>query len=361
MKIVIIANNSNGLYLFRRQLIQALIEKGHKVIILTPFDADVDNLKLIGAELIETPIERRETNLLKDLALLKRYKKELRYIRPELVITYTIKPNIYGGFVCSYYRIPYAPNITGLGTAFEHDGFLRKFVIILYTHALKKAKVVFFENNSNRDCFIKERIVRQEKTYVLNGAGVDLEHFYYQPYPENRVFRFLFIGRVMKEKGMGELLQAMNELVLDGFECFIDILGDYEEDYKERLERAEKSGWLKYHGNQADVRPFIKKCDCFVLPSYHEGMANTNLECASSGRPIITSAIPGCREAVLDGVSGLLCEPHNTESLIDKMKHMMRINRMEREKMGRQGRQYMAEKFDKRIVVRETIQQLLSD
>ena len=143
MKIVIIANDSNGLYLFRRHLIRALIERGHEVTALTPFDTDVDNLRNLGAILIETPIERRGTNPLKDYNLMKLYKKELKRIKPDLVITYTIKPNVYGGIVCRRLKIPYAANITGLGTAFEKHGPLRKFATFLNKTALKKAKVVF--------------------------------------------------------------------------------------------------------------------------------------------------------------------------------------------------------------------------
>ena len=357
MKIVIIANNSYGLYLFRRQLISALIEKGHEVIALTPYDIDVDNLKALGATLVETPIDRRGTNPITDYSLMKLYKKELKRINPDLVITYTIKPNVYGGLVCRQMKIPYVANVTGLGTAFESSGVLKKVATILNKTALKRAKVVFFENTKNRDAFVNTGIVAQGKTHVLHGAGVDLNHFSYKQYPNNPEFRFLFIGRVMKEKGVDELLQSMKRLVSEGVQCSLDILGYYEENYKDILDEAVKEGWLRYHGNQPDVRPFIAACDCFVLPSYHEGMANTNLECASSGRPIITSNIPGCKEAIVEG-SGLLCEPKNVESLYKTMKEMIELSKKEREQMGRVGRKHMEDVFDKQKVVADTIKHL---
>lgn len=359
MKIVIIANNSNGLYLFRRQLISALIEQGHEVIALTPFDTDVDNLKKLGAELIETPIDRRGTNPVRDYSLMKLYKKELKRIKPDLVVTYTIKPNVYGGMICRQLKIPYAANITGLGTAFEGTGVLRKVATVLNKIALKRAKVVFFENSENRDLFVREGIVPKEKTHVLHGAGVDLEHFSYQPYPDNEVIKFLFIGRVMKEKGVDELLESMRKMISEGIRCSLDILGYYEENYKEKLDKAVGEGWLQYHGNQLDVRPFIAACDCFVLPSYHEGMANTNLECAASGRPIITSNIPGCKEAVIPDVSGFLCEPKNVDGLYLAMKKMTDINVEHRAIMGKAGRKHMQDVFDKRKVVADTIKHLL--
>ena len=356
MRIVIIANNSNGLYLFRRQLISALIEREHEVILLTPFDTDVDNLKNLGASLVETPVDRRGTNPLKDYSLIQLYRKELKRIKPDLIITYTIKPNVYGGIVCRLLHIPYAANITGLGSAFENNGVLQTVVKGLYKTALKKAKVVFFENSFNRDFFAKERIVKRSQTHLLPGAGVDLGFFSYQPYPNNKEFKFLFIGRVMKEKGIDELLDSLMRLVGEGFKCSIDILGSYEEDYRVKLEIAQQEGWLRYHGIKSDVRPFIRDCDCFVLPSYHEGMANTNLECASSGRPLITSNIPGCREAVIDGVSGYLCEPRNVDSLYNVMKRMIEADN--RAAMGQAGRKHMEDVFDKKRVVDKTIKEL---
>lgn len=357
MRIVIITNNSKGLYLFRRQLISALIEQGNEVIAFTPFDSDVNNLRNLGAKLVETSIDRRGTNPVRDYSLLKLYKKELKRIKPELVITYTIKPNVYGGIVCRLLKIPYAVNITGLGTAFEGAGILHILASRLNKIALKNANIVFFENNENRDMFVSEGIIDKSKTHVLHGAGVDLEYFSYQPYPDNESFKFLFIGRVMKEKGIDELLESMKRLVREGRDCSLDILGNYEEDFKRKLDEAISDGWLRYHGSQSDVRPFIAACDCFVLPSYHEGMANTNLECASSGRPLITSDIPGCRESVVYG-SGLLCEPKNVDSLYTVMKAMIEKSREERECMGRIGRKHMEAVFNKKKVVADTIDHL---
>ena len=194
-----------------------------------------------------------------------------------------------------------------------------------------------------------------QKENSLNGAGVNTETYAYQLYLIMMLYD-LFIGRVMKEKGIDELFAAMQRLAAEGQKCFLDV-GPFEENYKEKLEEYEKAGWLKYHGYQENVIPFIAACDCFVLPSYHEGMANTNLECASSGRPIITSNIPGCKEAVVEG-SGLLCEPKNTDSLYKTMKKMVAISREEREQMGIVGRKHMEDVFDNKKVVANTIKHL---
>lgn len=279
----------------------------------------------------------------------------MKEVNPDLVITYTIKPNIYGGIASRLAEKQYAVNITGLGTAFEKAGLIRAVVVNLYKYALKKAKVVFFENSGDRDELLSFGCCNKEKTAVLNGAGVNTETYAYQPYPHNDIVKFLFVGRVMKEKGIDELFEAMKRLIAEGQKCFLDVVGPFEEDYKDKLEQYEKEGWLKYHGYQEDVRPFIAACDCFVLPSYHEGMANTNLECASSGRPLITSDIPGCKEAVIEDVSGYLCEPKNVDSVYKAMKKMIEIGAEGRAFMGRAARKHMEDVFDKEKVVQETL------
>lgn len=358
-KIVILANNSGGLYDFRGMLMSELIRRGDTVVALTPFDDRIDELKALGVQLVETPINRRGINPTEDIKLFKNFKRLLKDLKPDLVITYTIKPNVYGGFACRLLKIPYAANITGLGTAFQGKGMLRKLVTLMYKVGLKKAKIVFFENSENRQIFIDEKIVKEEQTCLLNGAGVNLEHFEVAEYPkEDGTTRFLFIGRVMKEKGIDELFEAMRLLRAEGIDCTLDVVGGYEEDYSERIKQYENDGWLTYHGIQEDVRPFIAAAHCFVLPSWHEGMANTNLECSAMARPVITSNIHGCFEAVEDGVTGFLCEKQNSESLYEVMKRFCGLSFDERKQMGLSARRRMEEIFDKKNVVKTTIDQL---
>ena len=276
------------------------------------------------------------------------------------MITYTIKPGIYGGMAARLLRIPYAVNITGIGTAFQKEGWLKRIAGTLYRAAARKARVVFFENEDNMRFFVKERIIREDRAVVLHGAGVDTEHFCLQEYPrEENPFTFLFVGRVMKEKGMDELFAAMQRLNREGRACRLVIVGLLEENYRERIARYKEEGWLEFAGFSLDVRPFIRGAHCGVLPSWHEGMSNTNLECASSGRPLITSDIPGCREAVVDGKTGFLCRVKDADSLYDAMRKMLEASPEEREQMGREGRKHMEEVFDKRKVVEETIRHII--
>ena len=358
MRVLILANLDLGLYKFRKELIEELLNKGHEVYISLPDGNLVRPFEKMGCTFIDTPVDRRGINPKTDFGLFQHYRKMMKEINADLVITYTIKPNIYGGIAARMAGKQYAENITGLGTAFENAGMIRTVVINLYRFALKKAKVVFFENSGDRKELLSFRCCKQEKTVVLNGAGVNTETYAYQPYPNNQVVKFLFVGRVMKEKGIDELFAAMQRLVAEGQKCFLDVVGPFEEDYKEKLEKYEKAGWLKYHGYQENVIPFIAACDCFVLPSYHEGMANTNLECASSGRPVITSNIPGCKEAVIKNVSGYLCEPKDIDSLYEAMKKMIGVGDEGRCFMGKAGRKHMEDVFNKKKVVAETIKHL---
>lgn len=358
MKILVLANNDVGLYQFRKELLEELLSE-NDVYISLPNGELVQPLIDIGCQFLDTPVDRRGVNPLIDIGLIKKYFSMMNRIRPELVITYTIKPNIYGGIVCRLRRTPYAVNITGLGTAFQKKGMLRTLVTTLYKWGCKGAKVVFFENEENRQIFIHEKIVQEKQTILLNGAGVNLEHYQLLPFPEdNQTTRFLFVGRVMKEKGIDELFGAMQMLRSEGYSCHLDVLGGYEENYADIIKKYESEGWLTYHGYQKDVRPFIVQSHCFVLPSWHEGMANTNLECAASGRPVITSNIHGCLEAVEDGETGFLCEKQNIESLACKMRMLLGMDIAQRKAMGLKGRKRMEAIFDKKKVVQETIDSL---
>lgn len=358
-KVVVIGNCSSGMFDFRHELIAELVKRNCMITALTPFDTKVDDLRALGIDVIETPLNRRGINPIEDFKLLCLYHKLLKKLQPDLVITYTIKPNVYGGFASRLLGIPYGVNITGLGTAFQSNGMLRKIATRMYMMSCRKAKVVFFENSENRRIFVDEKIVKEDHTCLLNGAGVNLSHYHVTDYPAGETAKFLFMGRVMKEKGIEELFAAMRRLISEGIPCTLDVLGGYEEDYQKLIEDHTAEGWLHYHGYQADVRPFIAQAHCFVLPSWHEGMANTNLECAASGRPVITSNIHGCMEAVEDGVTGFLCEKRNPEDLYRVMKHFAGLPYEQRKAMGLSGRKRMETLFDKKQVVEKTIAHLM--
>lgn len=358
-KILILANNSGGLYGFRKELMQELISRGYEVYASTPFDNFIDELKKLGVHLIQTKMDRRGMNPLKDFKLILHYRKIIKQVTPSLIITYTIKPNLYGATAARLLKVQYAINITGLGTAFQDDNFIKKMVVQWYKFVCKKVKVIFFENEGNKNTFLDFNIVNENKCCVLNGAGVNTDHFYFTEYPPiTDKIHFLFIGRIMKEKGVDELFWTIEKLYENNKNIILDVVGSFEDDYEEKIKELEQKGCLHYYGYQKDVRPFIQQSHCFVLPSYHEGMANTLLECASMGRPLITSNIHGCKEAVVDGENGYLVEVKDKVELFYKMKKFSELSLEEKKKKGMVSREYTKNIFSKEKVVKITITHL---
>lgn len=357
MKILIATNHSYMFYRFRKALVEALLRE-HEVYLSTPFVGHEDDLAAMGVHCIETKLDRRSINPSKDIKLLKTYRDMLNELRPELVITYSIKPNIYMSICCEKAGVPYAVNVQGLGSAFETP-LLSRIVSVMYRRALKKAVTVFFENKENARFFVERKIVCSEKCTVLPGAGVDLAEYPYEPLNDDAVCRFLFVGRIMKEKGVDEFFSAAEKLKAEfDDKLAFDVVGFYEDEYKDTVDKLGKSGIIDFHGFATDVRPFYAMADCVVLPSYHEGMSNVLLEAAATGRPVITSDIPGCREAVEDGVSGLLCEAKNADSLYEAMRRFAQLPNSRRSEMGQCGRKRMERLFSKASVVAATIEHL---
>lgn len=359
MRILVLANFDLGLYNFRKELLKKLIDMGHEVLISLPYGEKVDLLTEMGCEFIDTKLDRRGINPVTDFKLIKTYFRIIKKVKPDKVITYTIKPNIYGGIVCRIKNIPMYANVTGLGTAFQGNGLLTKLVTALYKLAFKKVTTVFFENEENRDIIVGKGIVPKEKTHCLHGAGVNIEEYAFSDYPEDGTIHFLFIGRVMREKGVDELFEAAEHLKDDAADIVVDIVGMFEDDYQEKINALDKCGIIKYHGYQSDVKPFIRQAHCFVLPSWHEGMANTLLECGAMGRPLITSNIHGCLEAVQDGVTGYLCKVKDADDLYKKMKQFIELSYEKKVEMGKQSHEYVASVFDKKKVVSETVEEIM--
>ena len=352
-KILIITNHSYMLYRFRKELIQKLLEDS-EVVISTPFVGHETDLKELGANCIKTDVDRRSINPFTDLKLLRTYKTILKQEKPDLVITYSIKPNIYAGYLCGKMKIPFCANVQGLGTAFQ-KALLSNLVTVMYRTAFRKVETVFFENQANAQAFVRRRILSAKKEVVLSGAGINLEEYRYRQYPDNEKVHFLYLGRIMKEKGMDELFGAVEQLRKDGCEFVLDLVGFFEDEYKKQVEQLQNEGVVRFYGFQENPKPYYTQTDCVVLPSYHEGMSNVLLEAAASGRAIITTDIPGCREAIDNGKSGMLCKVKSTESLYKAMKRFTELSREKRELLGKAGREKMEREFDKKKVVEETV------
>ena len=361
MKVLILANHYNTLRIFRRELIKRLSSEGHEVVISIP-KCDLENKSILesyGSRVIFTEFDRRGTNPLKDLSLLHEYKKLMKSERPDKVITYTIKCNIYGALASKKYKIEHYANITGLGSAFQSKNLIRLLVSFLYKISLKHSKRVFFENSGNRDTLVNEKIVKEESSVVLPGAGVNLSEFAPCPYPSiNEQIRFLFIGRIMQEKGVDEYFEAIKRIKTDHPEIQFDFIGWYEDDYESSVSLLSSEQLLNFYGFQADVKPFIQRSHCIVLPSWHEGMSNTLLESAAMCRPLIASNIHGCKEAIIAGKTGFLSQVRNADSLHETIVKFIELSYEEKKEMGINGRSYMESNFDKDLVVDATLKEI---
>lgn len=357
MRILLITNHDLGLYRFRYEVVEALSHQ-NEIFLSLPEGPNIQPFIDMGCQFFPISLDRRGTNPFKDVLLFLNYLRLIRKIKPELVLSYTVKPNLYGGLACRISRVPFFPNITGLGRALQNHGAVSKLIKLLYRVALKNAHCVFFQNQSNVETlshFLNNTIKRR----LLPGSGVNLAQFAPYPYPdiENGI-RFLFIGRVMRDKGICELIHSMERLKLTYPNIILSVLGSCEEDYRTLLYEAHGKGLLNYHGHTDDVISFIRACHCLILPSYHEGMANVLLEAAASARPVIASLIPGCQEAFDNGISGLGCEPRDTESLFMAMEAFMRMSQEQRKQMGLHGRLKMQKEFDRRYVIAAYLEEI---
>ncbi|EGC04503.1 glycosyltransferase family 4 protein [Ruminococcus albus] len=359
-KVLILANNDVGLYQFRQELISELLKK-NKVYISLPYGEMVEPLKKMGCKFINNPfLERHGTNPFHDLNLLDYYKNTLKKLNPDVVLTYTIKCNVYGGMACSVLNIPYVVNVTGLGTAIENSGVMQKIALLLYRIGLRKAQKVFFQNTENRDFMLKHHVVKGMYD-MLPGSGVNLERFPVRDYPsdENGVVRFAFISRIMKEKGIDYYLFAAKAIKRKYPNAEFHICGFCEAEYEGKLNEYNDNGTVIYHGMIHDVAEFLNDIHCVVHPTYYpEGLSNVLLEACASGRPIITTDRSGCREVVDDGVNGYMIPCRNGKKLIEAVDKFMRLQNEERKQMGLAGRTKVQREFDRQIVVQKYVDEV---
>lgn len=345
-KVLILTNSSGGLYDFRGEFMEALCAE-YEVWVSMPDDVKEKELVEMGCHIIKTPINRRGINPLEDLKLYRAYGKIMKELCPFLVVTYTIKPNIYGGFAAGMKKIPYIATITGLGGAFDRTGLLLKLIVGMYRAGLKRAACVFFQNEENKRIF-QDMGITARKTRMVMGSGVSLEKHRYEPYPEREETHFLFVGRVMKERGILEYIEAAKRLHSD--RVFFDIMGYCDEDYQAQLDELEKEGVIRQIGFHTQVHEFLAAADAIVVASFHEGMSNALIEGAATGRPVIASNISGCKEAFEEGVTGFGFTPGKAEELIAAMEKFLALSTQERAGMGRRGREKMEREFDRKQV-----------
>lgn len=357
MKIAVVLNTSWNIYNFRLNLIKALFREGHEVVAVAPKDEYTPKLIELGCEYEEVKMDSRGANPIKDFALTIELYRIYKRVKPDIILHYTIKPNIFGTIAASRLNIPAINNVCGLGTAFLKDNLVSKIAISLYRFAFRFPKLVYFQNNDDKQFFIDSAIIDESKIDILPGSGIDLTKFVPSSIEKNeKPFTFLLISRLIHDKGIVEYINAIKLLKSRGINARFELLGQIDEDHMRGIPKKLVDEWIEkgvvdYLGTTDDVRPFINNSDCIVLPSYREGTPKSLLEAASSAKPIVATNVPGCNNIVENDVNGLLCNLMDSEDLADKMEVMYNSDVPTRKSMGEAGRKIVEDRFDEKIVI----------
>lgn len=360
-KILIMVNRDFVLYNFRIELVERLLQENYKVYICLPYGEKVDKMIAMGCKFVPVEIDKRGKNPFRDLKLIRSYRTILKRIQPDMLLMYTTKVNIYAGILAGRMKIPYLMNVSGLGTALEYKSIIQKLMISLYKKAARHAKCLFFQNSENQ-AFFEEHRMYSGSQQLIPGSGVNLKRWHLMDYPDSiHGVEFLFIARVIKEKGIEEYLAAAKQMKAEYPDTKFHVLGPCDGEYEDVLEEYEKNGVIQYHGMVQDTREFLKRAHCTIHPSYYpEGISNVLLESAACGRPVITTNRSGCRETVEDGVTGFVFEQKNRAALIRCVRKFMKMGNEERRAMGIAGREKMVREFDREIVVEAYLKKIRS-
>lgn len=342
MTILVLSNSGRGLLLFRKQLLVKLMSLGYEIAVSAP---DGEGLDELGIRFYKTELSRRGKNPISDFMLFRRYKQLIAQTNPVAVLTYTVKPNVYGALAAKSAKLPYFINVTGLGSGFETSPLLRFIVIFLYRISANKAKILFFQNSENKAVFDKYHIGTNCKRYVTCGSGVDFSKFDFLPLKSGEKTEFLFMGRLMKEKGIFELFEAAKKLYEQNVPFHLTILGKKEENID-----VPTVDYISHEGEKTDVLPYIEAAHCVILPSYHEGMSNALLEGAACGRALIASDVAGAKEAVVENLNGYLVKKGDASDLAEKMKRFAVLPTDKKAEMGKNSNVLAKERFDRRLV-----------
>mgnify|MGYP000267422304 CR=1 FL=1 len=362
-KVLLIANDESTILNFRQEILRAFIKEGFKVIVCYPLGENTQTIRNLKCYPVNLRVSRYGKNVFKELVLLNDCKKLLKKYKPDVVLTYTVKPNIYGSLACQLLHISYINNITGLGSVLQKESALSKIILKMQEIAYRKSSCVFFQNTENYEQLLKASVVKKDTpTQILPGSGVNLELMKYEPFPDNDgITRFIIVSRIRVDKGYNEFFDAAERIKAKNSKVEFHVVGWYEEDdLRRRVDSLRKSRIIIYHGkkSQEEVHELVKECNCLIHPSYHEGMANALMEAAATGRPVITSDIPGCREIFEERITGFGCKVQDSDSLIEAIEKFLTLSYEEQVDMGCRGRQKMEREFDRQFVAQQYIKQI---
>lgn len=365
MRIAIVLNTSWNIYNFRLNLAKCLQQAGHEVHAVAPRDNYTPLLIKEGLTYHPVKMDSRGANPIRDLALIFELRDIYRRIKPDVILHFTIKPNIYGTLAAASLGIPVINNVCGLGTAFLKRDIVSKIALWLYRLSFRFANKVFFQNADDLELFVNSRLIKRNQADLVPGSGIDLSHFMPVPRKKEKPFTFLLISRLITDKGILEYIQAVEQLRKEGMPARFQLLGAIDPKHKrgiprETIQQWIDSGTIEYLGTTLDVRLFIEQADCVVLPSYREGTPRTLLEAASMGRPLIATNVPGCRQVVEHGKNGLLCASKSAEDLAAKMRMMATFSEDALQEFSFNARKKVEREFDESLVISKYLQALTS-
>lgn len=356
--VVITSNTSWYLYNFRKNTIVALTKEGYRVVAVSPRDDYSTKLIELGAEYQHIEIDQGGTNPVKDIGTFFAFVRLYKKIRPNVVLNFTPKNNIYSTLAASLCGAKSVNNIAGLGMVFINESITAKLARFLYKISQPKAHTIFFQNNEDKELFAKHKLAPLDITDRVPGSGADLTRFSVSPSEDDGVVRFLLIARMLYDKGIGHYVEAARKLKSKyGDKVDFCLLGFLDVNNPSAVSKAEMNAWVDegivdYLGTSDNVEAEIAKVDCMVLPSfYREGVPKSLLEACAMGKPIVTTDNVGCRETVDDGVNGYLCELRSTSSLVEKLELMMSLSHEQRLSMGENSRIKVENEFDEQIVI----------
>ncbi len=358
MKILLSANTSWYLWNFRAGLIEFLVNDGHDLVVLAPYDAASKHLEEIGCTFLPVKIERKGVNPIIELGFVIHAISALRRVRPDVAFVFTIKPLIYVSIAAKILRIPVIATVTGLGTVFIRRSWVTFVVRLLYRFALSKIHKIFFQNQSDLDLFLEHGLVDSATTDLCSGSGVDLTHFVFSnpPLRSSDELIFLFVGRLLRDKGLAEFVEAAIKFRQSRPRTRFQVLGEIDPGNpssftQQEIETFSATGVVDFLGNTNDVRSFIQEADCVVLPSYREGTSRVLIETAAMGRPAITTDVPGCRDVVLHGVTGLICDARSHAALLLSLDQFASLPEDARRRLGLAARTRAEDLFDQKDVI----------
>ena len=365
--IALLTNNDDDVYCFRKELIEGLIENGYDMLISCPYGEKFELMGHVEYIYDDPAIDRRGTNIVADYRLLCHYFGLFRKYRPDVVLTYTAKPNVYASIAARALKIPYINNVTGFGSVLNKTGLMRAFIMWLFKLAYRGANCIMFQNSTNMKLAVEQGMVDGDYR-LIPGSGVDTQRFPLQPYPDGGNGRdgepivFNYIGRILHDKGVDDYIAAAKRIKERYPNTEFNMLGFIEPTeihYEQQLKELGEQDIVHYRGSQKDVRPFIARAHAIIHPStYGEGMSNVLLENASSGRFLITTDNPGCMETVLDGESGFIYHGGDVDALVEKIEAFLEMSNERRRAMGERGREHVKESFSRDIVVMEYKKQI---